>query len=269
MVNRPERINIMYHPNLRIRINQLDKKLAALRNELASCPDGQLRITKRGSYYSYKHKPDHAPAVYLTKKDRQLARDLAYKRYLELMIEDMEASKKAILDYQTMFPADMGRAAQYLFQNEGAGRLLKDCFPVENAPLAAWAAQPPATSAPHQEKRIMKCLSGHVVRSKSEQLIDNTLFQAQLAFRYEDPLVLGNEILHPDFTIRHPQTGGFIYWEHFGMMDRPQYIKRAAQTLELYALYNYIPFQNLIVTFETDAIPLDAAQINMVMDYFL
>ena len=258
----------MYHPNLKTRINQIDQKLAALRNELATCPNGKLRITKRGSYYSYMHKPDHAPAVYLTKKDRQLARDLAYKKYLELMIEDLEMNKEAILNYQAMFPDGMGKAAQYLFQNEGAGRLLKDCFPVENAPLSAWAAQPPATSAPFQEKRVMKCLSGHMVRSKSEQLIDNTLFQTQLAFHYEDPLVLGNEILHPDFTIRHPQSGGFLYWEHFGMMDKTKYIKRAAHTLELYARHGYIPFQNLIVTFETEDQPLDAAQINMVMEYF-
>ena len=114
----------------------------------------------------------------------------------------------------------------------------------------------------------MKCLSGHMVRSKSEQLIDNTLFQAQLAFHYEDPLVLGIEILHPDFTIRHPQSGGFLYWEHFGMMDQTKYIKRATHTLELYARHGYVPFQNLIVTFETEDQPLDATQINMVMEYF-
>lgn len=38
--------------------------------------------------------------------------------------------------------------------------------------------------------------------------------------------------------------------------------------LKLYARHGYVPFHNLIVTFETEREPFDAAQINMVMDYF-
>ncbi len=258
----------MYHPNFKARLNQIDSKIASLKAALSKSPEGMLRIAKKGNYYTYKQKLPNKPAVYISKKDRHLARDLAYKRYLELMLEDLEASRRAIMGYQKMFPKDMGRASRYLFENEGAGRLLKECFPIEHAPLAAWAGRPGATSAPFQEKRVIECLSGHIVRSKSEAMIDNTLFTGSLAFRYEDPLTLGDETIHPDFAIRHPQSGGIIYWDHFGMMDRPRYIKRAVHALELYALHGYVPFHNLIVTFETDDEPLDAAQINMVMDYF-
>ena len=258
----------MYRPNLKVRIDQLNRRIEELKRSVSSYPEGNLWITQRGKYFSCEFKPENGPARYLSKKDQAFARDLAYKKYLEYLIEDLEASREAILNYQTMFPGGAGKASEYLLENKGVWKLLKDCFPIENAPLAAWANRPPATSAPYQEKRIIECLSGHVVRSKSEALIDTTLFTEQTAFRYEDPLTLGNETIHPDFTIRHPQTGDVIYWDHFGMMDDPKYIRRAGHTLELYALNGYVPFQNLIVTFETDDKPLDAAQINMIMDYF-
>lgn len=141
----------MYHPNLKLRIKHINQKINSVKREIAKYPEGQLWISKRGKYYSYEYKPPDGPARYLSKHDRGLARDLAYKKYLELMVEDLEANKQAILNYQAMFPKDTGKASRYLFENEGAGRLLKDCFPIKNTPLATWAGRPEATSAPHQE----------------------------------------------------------------------------------------------------------------------
>lgn len=79
----------------------------------------------------------------------------------------------------------------------------------------------------HPEHLKHPCLSGHLVRSKSELLIDQALFTHQIPFRYECALKLNDLTLYPDFTIRHPETGQFFYWEHFGMMDSPTYSQNA------------------------------------------
>jgi len=57
------------------------------------------------------------------------------------------------------------------------------------------------------------------------------LYADNIPFRYECALQLDNITIYPDFTIRHPQTGETIYWEHFGRMDKDDYSKNAFSKL--------------------------------------
>ena len=57
-----------------------------------------------------------------------------------------------------------------------------------------------------------------------ETIIDKLLFDAGIPFRYEDKLVLGDNTIYPDFTVRHPRTAEYYYWEHFGLLDEPKYV---------------------------------------------
>ena len=73
---------------------------------------------------------------------------------------------------------------------------------------------------------------------------------------------------NPDFTIRHPKTGEFYYWEHFGLMDDPAYSKNAYSKLQFYASCNIIPSIQLITTFETKDIPLSSEMIESLIEYY-
>ena len=60
-----------------------------------------------------------------------------------------------------------------------------------------------------------------------------------------------------------------IYWEHFGMMDDPNYVENAMQKLMLYQQNGIFPGEQLIITFETRKNPLNQKQIlNLVEHYF-
>ena len=109
-----------------------------------------------------------------------------------------------------------------------------------------------------------------MLRSKAESEIDSELFEKHIPFRYEAPLIIGNKTFYPDFTIRHPITGEIYYWEHFGMMDNPEYAKSAYRKLELYYQVGLIPNINLITTYETKDKPLCIDTIKkIVYEYFL
>lgn len=74
---------------------------------------------------------------------------------------------------------------------------------------------------------------------------------------------------YPDFTIRHPQTGKIIYWEHFGMMDNPSYCTKTFNKLNAYASQGIIPTINLITTYETQSYPINSASIQQIVyEYF-
>ncbi len=105
--------------------------------------------------------------------------------------------------------------------------------------------------APYQEKRTEMTCAGISVRSKSESMIVVVLFENGIPFIYESLLYLDGSVCFPDFTIRDITSGQVFYYEHFGMMDNPEYCHAAFKKLEVYANHGIIPGFNLITTFET------------------
>lgn len=96
------------------------------------------------------------------------------------------------------------------------------------------------------------------------------LYVNKIPFRYECALQLGDTIIYPDFTIKHPVTEKLYYWEHFGMMDNPKYAKNAGEKIQLYISRGMIPSINLITTYETLDNPLSYHEVEkIVSDYFL
>lgn len=136
--------------------------------------------------------------------------------------------------------------------------------------LLEWSQSNFEQNPKYPEQLIHKTISGNMVRSKSEVLIDMMLHMNRIPFRYECALHLDNNIIYPDFTIRHPHTGNLFYWEHFGLMDDPLYCKNACSKLALYSSAGIIPSINLITTYETHDHPLTSETIERnIQNYFL
>jgi ATP-dependent DNA helicase RecQ len=69
--------------------------------------------------------------------------------------------------------------------------------------------------------RVYQTLSGQMVRSKSEVIIANILFERKIPFGYEAELLADGEQFSPDFTIEW--KGKMYYWEHLGLLEQEQY----------------------------------------------
>ncbi|MBQ2706359.1 MAG: hypothetical protein IJF60_06040 [Agathobacter sp.] len=158
-----------------------------------------------------------------------------------------------------------------MLTNESEYRnLLLPHFEPKSERISKWMNSEYETNPKFPEQKLHKTSSGILVRSKSEALIERALFENRVPFRYECALGLGSVIIYPDFTIMHPVTGEIFYWEHFGMMDNPRYVKNTGEKLQLYMTHEIIPSINLITTYETIKKPLsykDAEKI--VEEYFL
>lgn len=118
------------------------------------------------------------------------------------------------------------------------------------------------------ENLIYKSSSGHLVRSKSESIIDMLLYTNKIPFRYESALHLGEITIFPDFTIRHPHTGARYYWEHFGLMDKPSYSQKAYSKMQLYTSHGIIPSVQLITTFESTQNPLSPDIVEKIITHY-
>ena len=105
-------------------------------------------------------------------------------------------------------------------------------------------------------------------KSKSEQIIALVLESNGLEFQYECEIIANRIVYKPDFTIRVPDTNETVYFEHFGIPDHEGYYEEMVRKLINYWHEGIRIGKNLIVTFETEAEPLTAAQVQLALDQF-
>lgn len=182
-------------------------------------------------------------------------------------IEDLTHEKKALDFYLRHHKEGLAQTDALLNDSEYQELLFAHFAPLSKE-LADWQNIPFPSNPKHPEQLSIKTSSGHYVRSKSEALIDMALFTHRIPFRYECALTLGNHIIYPDFTIRHPHTGETYYWEHFGLMDNPSYCKNVSSKIQQYSLNGIIPSIHLITTYETQEHPLNSEIIEKIIDHY-
>ena len=245
----------------------LTSQIHFLQTQINQLPSGKMFCTRNGSHYKWYHS-DGKVQTYIPKKERSFAEQLAFKKYLCLKLQDLQQEKCAIDFYLRHHKPS--QSEQLLSQNSEYQTLLAPYFQPLSAELLKWSQASYEQNQNHPEQLIHKTGSGHLVRSKSEALIDMMLYINRIPFRYECALELNSIILYPDFTIRHPKSGQIFYWEHFGLMDQPSYCKNTASKLQLYMSNQIIPSINLITTYETQEYPLTADAIEKIVQaYFL
>ena len=88
------------------------------------------------------------------------------------------------------------------------------------------------------------------MRSKSEVMIAELLYQYGIPFRYEEPLYIDGVMLAPDFTFRGADLLKF-YWEYCGMMDDPKYVDHHIWKKNLYERHGIVPWKNIYFTYES------------------
>jgi hypothetical protein len=115
---------------------------------------------------------------------------------------------------------------------------------------------------------IHRTLKGHLVRSKSELVIANRLFEKNIDYEYEKELVFDGLRKSPDFTIT-TLAGDTFYWEHCGMMGHSGYKAHWEQKKKLYLAHGIEEGKNLIVTYDQANGGLNAQDIESAIEEYL
>ncbi len=119
---------------------------------------------------------------------------------------------------------------------------------------------------PYAEHLIHKTLKGHMVRSKTELIIADKLFKANIRYEYEKPLdgPVRKGRIFPDFCFADA-SGDLIVWEHFGRMDDPKYFEGHEWKMKWYADNGYVEGQNLFCTHETLLSGIDSSKLEQIL----
>ena len=243
----------------------LDAEIRDLTRQIEQLPEGSVTVYMRNDRR-------HMEGVicgkrhHFTQKDLPLVHDLLLRKYLIKKRDELEHAKHVLKTNLSFENHYLGLAEKFLMDNPLRAEILQDVFAVKDLSLRAWAEAPDQCAGSHQEERTEETLFGLYVRSKAEAMIATYLYENGIPFRYEEPLWLNGKMFCPDFTIRDPKTGAFYWYEHFGMMDNPKYVRDNIPKLITYADNGIIPSVNLILTFETKKNKLSFPQIRAAID---
>lgn len=255
-----------YHSILDI-LNWLKTEAENAEVRMQKLPNGELKKYKNGEYHKYFWKLPDRPLVYLPTSKHRWIEPLAENTYWQKYAAFLEDSRNFLQDF-------LKRHASWLEQK---GMLYNDFNFLENClsqpsaldrELELWENAPFDQCPYYPEQKRVEGAKGIMMRSKGEGGISYGLLNDGERFHYEQLWKFPECDIYPDFTIRHPKTGEFIIWEHFGLMDKPSYVQDTICKLKVYEANGFCPGSNLIVTFEDRNHPLSQRRIMNEIEYF-
>lgn len=271
--NNIRRSIITLYQRMQIELQRLQSNITQIQSQISELPNGNLICARNENRFKWYLSHNHQ-ITYLPRKKRSLAEKLAIKKYLTLVLQELNQKKAAIETFLHQYPSGTPEAIKptksetLLTEESGFRELLLPYFQPASEQLLQWMNAHYESNQKYPEQLIHKSPSGNFVRSKSEVMIDMYLFTHHIPFRYESALTLGEVTLFPDFTIFHPNTNKIYYWEHFGRMDDTNYSKNVFSKLQLYNTHGITPGIQLITTYETAENPLTFDTIENIVSFY-
>ena len=260
--------------NLEERSLSLRKAVDKAKRCLGKAPEGHLQYStsKRTNTIQYFHRtdPKSTHGKYIPVSKRKLAVSLAQKDYMKRLLPVAQKEQTLIENLLSFYNSTMTMEELYKSLPEPCRRLVTPVEPSEDEYIQTWYAVEYEHKEFCEDAPEYYAANGVRMRSKSELLIADCLLRLNVPFRYECPLTLeGCGTIHPDFTVLNVSQRKTLYWEHLGMMDVPEYAESAVSRIGHYIRNNIIPGDELILTYETKAIPLHTLQAEKLIKHYL
>ena len=252
-----------------VKLKMLEEEI---KKALHDAPPGKLRITKgknqRDWYYHRRTTKDRS-GVYIPQDNEELAKQLAGKDYREKLLKAVLQEEKVIEKCLAGYPK--ARAEEvYDGMSDKRKKLFIPMIETEEMFVERWESIEYKGKSIAEDSPEMITQRGERVRSKSEVIIANMLLNEGIPYRYEYPVKLrGYGIVYPDFTVLNIRKRREMIWEHFGMMDDPDYASKAVRKLISYNRNRIFQGDRLITTSETRMEPLNVRQVKEIINFYL
>lgn len=249
-------MNIRVKELINIRCDQIKKYISVLERKIEGAPQGRISIKHiNNRTYYYLISSDSTEKV-LSKNDSKLIEDLIQKEYLKKSLKALKRELNILDRANKRYPQ---LVAEDIFDKLSDDRK-KYVTPVvltDEQYVIVWQNKPYKPGYIPNDFPYYLTMRGERVRSKSEMIIADRLYLNGIPYKYECPIKVGDEIIHPDFTILRISDRKILYLEHCGMLDDPKYADDLVRRTSLYALEGIVMGDRLFYTFESSKTPLD------------
>ena len=263
-------------------LNQLSQELFNMKTELQKLRQDPVKpekiniISKKenNKFYYYKGAKNKTKRTYLGGADSIKLKNVLASSYKAVLMEDLKENIKLLETvYSRYIPYNKEHVIGQLspcvqdldFIN--AGNMIM-------TELYTWMHEPYEKNPKEFPKAIIIAKDGTRVRSKSECIIYNALYDAGIPFRYDPVLKFrvtgtdGNIVTikkSPDFQIKCPD-GSEILVEHGGLLRADSYAVDLASKIQLYLTNGYIIGETLFVTSDDVSGGIDSAEIEKLIE---
>ena len=248
---------------------ELEKRRAELLRLIMECegniaraPQGTLRVVKNGKkiQYYWRMNTQDIRGKYIQRKDEWVAHALAQKDYCAKFLKKVKKEKEQI-DQMIQSFGMQNLTDVYEKLNNYRKEIVNPLIETNEMFAEKWEKENYKGKCFRDEGREVESeyytKRQERVRSKSEILIANSLFDMGIPYKYECPLLLKKfGYVYPDFTLLRTKTREVCYLEHFGMMDDESYQMHFFKKVSTYTKNGIISGKNLYMTIESKTKPL-------------
>ncbi len=255
------------------RRSDLNQAIKKAKKDEGGFPEGRLRINTSHAqtrYYNVTERND-TTGEYISKKNMSFAKKLAQKDYNKRFLSKAEKELVQIEKFACRLRANNTEKVYKELRDERKILIEKPYLLNNDLYAKEWQSLTFRSNPFKPENKIYETKKGETVRSKSEAIIADILFDLGIPYHYEMPLILSRtRVIYPDFTILKVSKKEEFYFEHFGMMDDQEYRNKCLIKINEYRENGIYSGKNLITTFESESSPLDIKNIRkMLKDFFV
>lgn len=256
-------------------MTKLELVIAQKEKALGKAPEGWLRVSQCRGVPQYFHifEQGDKKGRYIPRKESKLAKRLAQKSYDAKVFKKSAEKQKQLQLLMEQFESD---SIRQIYQGLSSNRksLVNPATLPDEEYIRRWQDFPYCKKDFKHDVPEYLTTTNLRVRSKSELLIAEYLIKENIPFRYEFPLELKRPngktfTAHPDFCVLNIIKRKEIYWEHFGMMDNPEYATHAIEKILAYQRSGLVPGKDIIFTWETVATPLNSDTVRQIVRQYL
>lgn len=251
------------------KLSDYEKMKIKLERSLKKAPLGALVLSSSHGKTQYYLKSEEQKKTYLDKSQIELVEALAQKEYDMVLQKEISKQEQLIHKILKILPT---KEVEDLYKNlhEGRKKFVTPHFMTNEKYVEQWLKVKYKGKPNFDEHLKYTTEKGEVVRTKSEKIIADKLYAMGIPYRYEYPVKLkGYGVVYPDFTLLKVGERKELYYEHFGLIDKPEYCEKALCKLQDYARNGIILGKNLIATFESEKVPLDVNVLEKMLEEVL
>ena len=171
--------------------------------------------------------------------------DAADIEALKIIDQDIRALNLAVRRYK---PVDENSIMEDFIKKYPE---LREAVYSSNIDIEEWKEAYERIEGYHPENLKHTAADGTRSRSKNEIYIASRLDHYGIIYRWDCPTGIPGLKRVPDYTILRVRDWKVLYWEHLGMMDVPEYRIDNKKKIEEYEKVGIVPWDNLILTYDT------------------
>lgn len=253
------------------KLKEVDQLIMKAEKSSEYMPEGKLVLSQSNGVTQYYHKTDSTQkkGIYISNQNKNLIYSLAQKDYDLKFLKEAKEQRRRIGEAIKLLP-DKELKDIYSKLPEARKALVSPHILPDAQYVKVWEGVTYKGKEISNDVPSIVTERGEKVRSKSEKILADKFLAMGIPYRYEYPVCLkGYRIVYPDFTLLNVRTREEVYFEHFGMMDNPEYSQKAIQKIETYSKNGIYIGKKLLVTFETYKKTVDMRAVEQMLKTFI